>query len=189
MPLGGGRQNGLLGFPSDIQCGALYSISAHNLHMRLTLRMFTVAATINALVYGALAAPPIWATRPGVQVTTHHVIHISVDGMGASYIASLITSGEAPNFKRLRDEGASTMNARTDYDYSITLPNHTGMLTGRPLLNQTVFAAQTPHGWTSNDNLLPCHTLHNVPCEPIVAEKVQSSSVAIHSYLELVDAG
>lgn len=31
------------------------------------------------------------------------------------------------------DEGASTLNARSSYELTITLPNHTGMLTGRPV--------------------------------------------------------
>ena len=36
-----------------------------------------------------------------------------------------------PNFHRLMDEGASTLNARSLFEETETLPNHTGMLTGR----------------------------------------------------------
>ncbi len=42
--------------------------------------------------------------------------------------------GEAPNFKRFEDEGAWTINARADYSFTNTLPNHTTILTGRPVL-------------------------------------------------------
>ena len=53
--------------------------------------------------------------------------------MGASYLQALIDAGQVPTFKRLQTEGAWTNNARTDFDYTITLPNHTCMVTGRPV--------------------------------------------------------
>jgi hypothetical protein len=64
-----------------------------------------------------------------------YVIQISVDGLGSSYLEHLMSLGEAPNFQRFLTEGSGTLNARTDYDYTITLPNHTSMLTGRPVLD------------------------------------------------------
>ena len=59
-----------------------------------------------------------------------HVVAISVDGLNPAAIRRLGRSG-APNLYRLIDEGASTLNARTAYERTITLPNHTGMVTGR----------------------------------------------------------
>jgi hypothetical protein len=58
------------------------------------------------------------------------VVAISVDGLNPDALRVLGRSG-APGFHRLVDHGASTLDARTEYERTITLPNHTGMLTGR----------------------------------------------------------
>jgi hypothetical protein len=73
-----------------------------------------------------------------------YVIHISIDGLNTHYLQTLIDTNQAPNFKRLQLEGAWTHNARTDYDYTITLPNHATMLTGRPV------AGVAGHNWIDN---------------------------------------
>src|SRR5258708_1578767 len=66
-----------------------------------------------------------YAANASAAGVAQYVIQISVDGLGSSYLQSLIDQGQAPNFKRLQDEGAWTHNARTDFDFTITLPNHT----------------------------------------------------------------
>ncbi len=72
-----------------------------------------------------------------------HVIVISADGMRPDAIAAL-GPDKAPNLYRLITEGTSTFNARTDTHTTVTLPNHTSMITGRHV------EGDNGHNWTSN---------------------------------------
>ena len=98
------------------------------------------------LIGGEATAPR--AAHAGVA---QYVIQISVDGLGSSYLQTLIGENRLPNFKRLQAEGAWTHNARTDFDYTVTLPNHTCMVTGRPVKDKAGDpAAIAGHNWTIN---------------------------------------
>src|SRR5690242_2689289 len=104
-----------------------------------------------------------------------YVIAIRVDGLNAGVMQSLVDAGEAPSFKRFEDEGAWTTNARADYSFTNTLPNHTTILTGRPVL-ATVGMPNAPfHGWTSNVIPLRSMTLHQHGYIPSVFDVVHDA--------------
>ena len=81
------------------------------------------------------------------------VVFISADGMRPDTVDLLGEAG-APNFHRLRREGAWTSNARTDVVYTITLPNHTCMISGLGVVGKQ------GHGWISNTDPKLGENLH-----------------------------
>ena len=81
-----------------------------------------------------------------------NVLLISVDGLRSDALLALPPEN-LPAFTRLLG-GSCTLNARCDPDYSVTLPNHTSMITGRPVLGSE------GHGWILNDEAPPDATLH-----------------------------
>jgi len=74
------------------------------------------------------------------------VLAISIDGMSVAAIRKL-GKKELPHLYRFMRAGASTLNARTEREMTVTLPNHTGMVTGR-----RIDAATGGHGVTWNDD-------------------------------------
>lgn len=80
------------------------------------------------------------------------VVHVSVDGLAAIYLREIMTNAPAefPTFWWLTTNGASTLNARCDFDDSITMPNHTCMFTGRPVWQPPGFPETTHHGLLIN---------------------------------------
>lgn len=70
------------------------------------------------------------ASAPAARGASTRVLAISIDGLNVAAIRQL-GPDRAPTFYRLLDEGASTLNARTEVERTITLPNHASMLTGR----------------------------------------------------------
>jgi len=74
------------------------------------------------------------------------VVAISVDGLNTDALGKLGPQ-RTPHLHDLMDSGASTLNARTEHELTITLPNHTGMVTGR-----RIEAATGGHGVTWNDD-------------------------------------
>lgn len=60
------------------------------------------------------------------------MVAISVDGLNPAALTQLGPS-RLPQLHALIQSGASTLNARTALEMTDTLPNHTAMLTGRPI--------------------------------------------------------
>jgi len=79
------------------------------------------------------------------------VLLVSVDGLRSD--ALIAVPGSLPGFDRLR-RGAYTLNARTDPDRTVTLPNHTGMITGR------LVEGADGHAWIRNDEVTDGQTIH-----------------------------
>ncbi|GAA3181375.1 hypothetical protein GCM10010531_39460 [Blastococcus jejuensis] len=75
------------------------------------------------------AGPPPPDPEPGA---IEHVVLVSVDGLNPDAITQLGATG-APTFYRLMADGAWTLDARTVFEATQTLPNHTSMVTSRPV--------------------------------------------------------
>lgn len=108
----------------------------------------TVAAAVSWL--GSQTGQPGGSTSAssseGPLDTGPVVLAISLDGLRPDAITRLGKEG-TPNLHRLMAQGASTLNARTAFESTRTLPNHTGMLTGRGV------AGRAGHSVTfNNDN-------------------------------------
>ncbi len=82
------------------------------------------------MLSGRTLTPATVASSPAARGTAGAiVIAISVDGLNPTALRQL--GSAVPNYNRLVQEGASTLNARAAYELTDTLPNHTGMMTGR----------------------------------------------------------
>ncbi len=121
------------------------------------INMALIALTLQPLSLSALMTPFGKKAQPTVR---KRVIQISVDGLGSYWFRPLLSALPLPNFKRLMREGAWTLNARADFDWTVTLPNHAGMLTGRPVYDKYGLP-QTGHQWTNNGGFPPNTTLHS----------------------------
>ena len=91
----------------------------------------------------APVAVPIPAVPPPTELRPFdHVLVVSVDGLRPDAIDGP-EDGPLPAFRRLM-RGPHTLQARTDADLTITLPNHVSMVTSRPV------GGPLGHGWTDN---------------------------------------
>lgn len=73
------------------------------------------------------------------------VIVISIDGLSSEAL-QVIPASEIPAWSRIVAEGATTLNARTAYEETRTLPGHASMFTGRRV------AVPGGHGVTFNED-------------------------------------
>ena len=123
----------------------LASVLAHAL---ASVRTMLTAALTSSLLAGALGVltPPAQAVETSLDDQVDAVLVISVDGLNPRAIR-LLGPQRAPSLFRLKREGAYTLQARTELESTSTLPNHTGMMTGR-----RVNAAKGGHSITINED-------------------------------------
>ena len=119
------------------------------LRIRLSVIPYSFPQMRSLLRFLALTAILLPAT---LRAEIQHVIAISVDGLRGDFLQSFIDSAPAtfPNLVRLRNASAYTYNARCDYDYSETVPNHLAMVTGRPVLLPGGLPTSAFTGFTNN---------------------------------------
>ncbi len=123
-----------------------------------------LAAALLSLAVGAApatAAPAPEATRRLAEIT--RVVVVSVDGLNPDAITQL---GETrtPMFHLMMREGAWTFNARTEVEQSLTLSNHTSMLTGR-----RIDKTRGGHGVTWDDDRLRPRTVQAAAGHPVAS--------------------
>ncbi len=138
-------------------------------------RPFILATAVAGLALAAGAACATGTDRgPGVELssssasrtqaaTPTSVITVSIDAFNPRALRLLGRKG-APTLHRLIDQGASTLNARTEYEMTVTLPNHTGMVTGRRIEART-----GGHGVTWNDDRRSPTTVDSAAGHPVVS--------------------
>jgi len=124
---------------------------------------FLRTALVGALVSVGLVATPAAASppveRPVGEIT--RVVVISVDALNPDAIDRIGEVG-TPTFHRLMAEGAYTLNARSEVESTMTLPNHTGMVTSR-----RVDRTKGGHGVTWNDERLTPRTVQAAARRPV----------------------
>lgn len=119
--------------------------------MRTALASLLACSAIGLSPASAPAQVPAGDPLPSTQRVSadnpvDSVVAISVDGLNTDALGKLGVA-RTPHLHELIDSGASTLNARTEHELTITLPNHTGMVTGR-----RIEAATGGHGVTWNDD-------------------------------------
>jgi hypothetical protein len=133
--------------------------------MRLAVRLAALVLGVIGSAGASASAAPLAAVRDGVTVEVialrDDVIRVRIgrslaphDSYAVRPDALTVLGGEqVPNFFRLRREGVFTSNARADVDMTVTLPNHTCMITGRRV------TGAEGHGWIVNTDPFPGMTL------------------------------
>lgn len=110
-----------------------------------------------------LIAVPLFITQLALAVD--HVVLVTVDGLRPQAIAQM-EADELKGFYQFRHDGVWTDNARSDFDYTRTLPNHASIITARGVVGKN------GHGQISNGTPAETDTLHNNTVEEAYVSSV-----------------
>jgi predicted AlkP superfamily pyrophosphatase or phosphodiesterase len=110
---------------------------------RLSASLCAASFVLFAVLMPCASAVPAPAVPAAPAATAGHVILISCDGLRPD-VVGVLGKERLPSLHRLVREGASTKRARADVTHTVTLPNHTCMITGRGV------AGGSGHTWTDN---------------------------------------
>ncbi len=134
------------------------------------IRRFSVLVATLPMLLGSAACGAVTSGSPEVtapetnaraSVNDRHVLLISLDGFNPKSLA-LLGQKQTPSLHKIIRRGATTLNARTLRERTQTLPNHTGMITGR-----RVDPAEGGHGvWFNTD---PGTTVSDAAGEPVAS--------------------
>jgi len=114
---------------------------------RMVLRpLVAVCSLVTALLLPGGAPGASAQTAPAGAGDRPRVLVISVDALNPVALKRLGEAG-TPNLHRMLREGAYTLNARSQVELTLTLPNHTSMVTGRRIARK-----HAGHGVTWNTN-------------------------------------
>lgn len=113
---------------------------------RVTRSAALAAALAATLILALLARAPAPDTAPVAAVNRMRVVAISLDGLNPRAILQL-GAQRLPHLFQLFRQGAGTTNARAQVEMTVTLPNHTSMVTGR-----RIAAGSGGHGVTWNND-------------------------------------
>lgn len=134
----------------------------------LAVAAFCATFTVPTTLSGAAPADGRLDPQAARGVDETRVLAISIDGFNPRALRTLGRE-RTPNLHRLLRQGAGTRNARTQVEQTVTLPNHTSMVTGR-----RIDADHNGHGVTWNEEIA------GTTVQEAAGEEVTSVFEAVH---------
>lgn len=125
------------------------------------------------LVLGAMSAFALPEARGqnSVPAPARHVLVVSVDGLGASWLTNPPANLRIPNLRRMMNEGSYAQAVEGVYP-SVTYPSHTTMVTGRMPAEHGIYSnlssrelGKNPKEWFWNSSAIQVPTLWDVARE------------------------